>query len=658
MRSLKMPKILEKPNFWLYLIGAIVVVAVIYFLISRFQAKEKFDDYALPAGDEGKKALAEMGLSDDSINTLNTVPATMSQENNPLKPLIRACESVKSWDCTKLIDPEFSTNCGICTSGGLDSMGNTHVGGLYIDPATRRDAVTQFNTDGTIPTLKPTIGKCEGQFLLVRPHCDVQKDRDFCANATKMTPDVLKRCGQCADEPSPTFVYMGRRGNAASNYALIQNSGTAPYKFNIRLRVLVAQSTDCTIYLRDPIDPDVIDPVTKQPKEKRYVGAFAQNSNQYICDISGVTENQPFELVVKYPEYKDYIFTNEEKERNNNLVNPKRAPLTRATYGPITSNFLEDDPRAADVTSYIANRFRNAADCGNPVINISNDSAGGDPTQGIRKQMRLAYSKDGSTYAYAFGLEGGSTSIMRDGDYGENYAQLCPPIKTQQEADELVCTTDAYKNRIPSHSYIAADGTVAQKMTKYWGVTGTSVCISTAGRPQRGITGIWESLGRAPRRVLLEKSVALINGALVPATGPPQLGTMITNVFGMNNVYTAAQNIPNQAHWFWPKTDPDRGGVPQICVFKLVIPATLRDTTKLEDTNICPSGPIVTSIEAADRLRINPCDKLISGQAQGPGTYTDSCIKSIFLANGCKRDGAAYPGTPQTKANLAGDGNQ
>jgi hypothetical protein len=44
---------------------------------------------------------------------------------------------------------------------------------------------------------------------------------------------------------------------------------------------------------------------------------------------------------------------------------------------------------------------------------------------------------------------------------------------------------------------------------------------------------------------------------------------------------------------------------------------------------------------------------LVNGREQGPGTYTDACIKSLFLKSGCKMEGHGYPRTPDMIKKLA-----
>ena len=613
-------------------------------------------EYVLPSGSVGQQALVSLGISNSDVQTLTKLPI-VSKDNNPIKVLVNQCESVTSWDCTALDNPDFAANCGLCTSKGKNSMGKSHIGGMYVDPDVLEEMKNKYSKTGSYPKINPTIGKCEGEFIYGRPFCDTQKDRKECAEAKSFTsPGAKEKCGMCVESQEPTFVYMGKRGDADTKYALIPDTGAAPYKFKTRLRVVISNTKDCTIYLRNPLNPNVIDPITNMPKEIKYPGALATGSNVYLVDLSGVTENQPFDLVVKWPEYLDAPYTAEDTKRIAGHVNPVRAPLARATYGPWTGDFLVDDERAVDVSSYLKNRFKTVADCAEPIIKVSNDGAGGDPTPGIVKQLRLSYSFDGHIFAYAFGKEGDDTKVEDQGEEGQIYRRLCPPSIDQKTAEQKVCTTDAFGNPIKKNSYTGDTQTIIKRQFKFWGSTGTTTCVKDAVRPQRGISGMWESLGRAPRIVLLEKSVVKINNVTVPVNGLPNFGTMISNVFRLDNKITSAMNIPNHAKWFWPEADEDGGGVHQVVVFSIVVPATMRDTSLIADTHKCSGGPIITTPEAAKRMRVDPCDHLVNGKLQKPGSYSDACVKNIFLANGCTRKGKAYPDTLPKKAKLAGAG--
>jgi hypothetical protein len=77
--------------------------------------------------------------------------------------------------------------------------------------------------------------------------------------------------------------------------------------------------------------------------------------------------------------------------------------------------------------------------------------------------------------------------------------------------------------------------------------------------------------------------------------------------------------------------------------YTVVIPATLRDPTSEEDITACPIGPLVSTPEGITRMNGGACEKLIDGQPQGPGSFTEKCIQSLFLSSGCTTDGKSYP---------------
>ena len=73
------------------------------------------------------------------------------------------------------------------------------------------------------------------------------------------------------------------------------------------------------------------------------------------------------------------------------------------------------------------------------------------------------------------------------------------------------------------------------------------------------------------------------------------------------------------------------------------MPVSFLEATFPEDSNLCPIGPLVATQEADARLRMGACNKLINGLEQGPGSYTDECIKSLFIESGCKKEGHGFP---------------
>ena len=264
MKFIKMPKILEKPNLLVAIIGLLIVISVSFLVYCSFTKKEKFDNYALPKGQQGNNDLKDMGLGNDAINNLNQLP--IKARTNELFATVKKCEAVTGFNCESLDNAEFAKNCGICSSGGINSMGKSHQGGLYVDPDLLADAVKKFKETGLIQKIKPTVGKCDGDFLIVRPDCDTQRDRDFCSKVSEPSPDAFKRCGMCIKATTPTFVNMSQRGPKSSNYELLPVADSQ----TVNLRVITNGSNECTMYVRDPVIPSDIDPETNQPREKKY----------------------------------------------------------------------------------------------------------------------------------------------------------------------------------------------------------------------------------------------------------------------------------------------------------------------------------------------------------------------------------------------------
>lgn len=646
MQGLKLPKIFEKPTFWLMILAVLVVFAVIYLAFTSYSKKpvEHFQDsYSVQPGEKGYNDLLDTGLDDQGINSLKYV----REEDNPLLATIKMCEDVQGWKCDKLDDGAFAAACGICSGDGINSKGKPHSGGMYVDPTILSDALTQFKEKGVTPKLKPSVGVCNGQFLVTRPYCDVQRDRDYCSKVRRMTPQVAERCGQCIDAETPTFVYMGKRGGAGTGYSLIAETGTKPYKHKARLRVLTNGNSECTCYLRDPVFAGDIDADTNFPREKIY---YAKPGTNYDFEVE-VYEGQVLELVVKWPEFYDSPYSNDEQNRIQTLMFPKRAPLVNAYYGTV----MDSENNGTDVVDVQSNIKGANRDCGAPTVRVSNDVLGNipDPAPKKPKQLRLLYS-DGEDTIVSYGLFGNNTTVSTlDESQAKAYKRMCPPKLTREQAEEKVCTMDINERKINNRTYTGATKKPNWRKYKYWGSTGATTCDVFAPRPIRGITGIWESMGYAPRRVPLEKTIVSINGDKVePKVGPPKLGTMLDNVFKYPSSVTENMNIPNHSHWFWPENDPDRGGVPQIVVFTIVIPGTFRDTTKLADTPICSSGIIITQ----PKNIVNPCDvPMADGVLQGPGKYTGKCLKSLFIANGCDKTGRDYPSNDVKLRTLAGD---
>ena len=573
-------------------------------------------------GDASSKSIA-------SLTNLNELPYRTSPEQSELMARIKMCEAVKSWDCNALNDPEFARYCGICTNDGQDHKGEKHVGGLYIDPRMREDEKNASERARRQPDYKPMLGLCKGQFLLERPKCDIEKDRDDCSKAVDLNnQNALQKCGLCV--LNNKMVYIGNRGGLETNYALVAK----PVPFKTALRIAVTDTVNASVgvykktrdwnwWRREWIDRFNLIPG----------GAFIPNTNVYYIEIEGY-ENDELYIRVQYPDYGPVNWSDGDKNRIESLVNPKRAPLVRAMYGPNLGDYQKDDPRAKDVTEYLKGKF-NMNDCKNTAVSITNDGMGGDPTGGIYKQLRLVYGSNGTDFAYAYGTEGGVSKPVND----DKFDELCPLGIPVTDAKKQTCETDNTGKTIKGRVYTQGNNNA------YYGA-GAAECVKKLENTPRGITGVWESLGRVSRTVPLDISVTEVNDAQVSSLGPEKLGTVMGSKQFKDKVpLSIVPGIPKYLFWFWAKNHY----TPYV-QFKVLIPATMRDPTMDEDLKLCPLGPIASTPEAVTRLNAGSCTQLLNGQPQGPGNFSDKCIQQLFLGSGCTVKGTGYPSNSQKKA--------
>jgi len=670
MRSIQ--SFIDKPYVW---IGALVLLIIIILVITYLKcqktnekegfstypvnnariglgdsASRYYNDYAdtqdiekvpiIPRGEDGDPILGGLlntpnyegdsnSLNLADINYNDPSPYRTPPEISSLLGRIKMCESVKTWDCEALDNPEFGKYCGICTGPGQDHLGTaTDKSGMYLDPERKQMVFDEAKAKGEKPVWLPTTGICKGEFILQRPYCDVQRDRWHCSTMRSFDDNNGKtKCAMCVQGAPNTYVYMGARAGKEEGYKLRAN----PQKFPIRLRFAVSQKDNCYIRLARSSDM------------KEYAGGFVPNTNVYIVDIPEAMENEQYSLLIRYPEYGDYRYSEEEIKRFWAQVKPPVAPLVRAMYGPNINDPTADDDRAVDVTNYIKSKFPKMATCAKVDVNVSNDGLGGDPAPGIHKQLRLSYSENGTDFAYAYGHEfGQSRPVMTAGAFNA----LCPPPANPLDAEKAICETN--ENGQPNGRIFTkgANG-------NYYGTTVKNGpwCIQDAPRMNRGIIGLWESRGVAPRTVPLNPSIDRINGFNVGEDGPPLYGTaMSSKEFKKIVPPSARPGIPDYLFWTWA-----RKGKMAMCEFLLSVPATLRDPTIIDDMQLCPIGPLVSTPKGSERMQAGPCEKLINGQPQGPGTYTDACISETFLSSGCSRKGTVYPNTPDKIKALSTD---
>jgi hypothetical protein len=252
----------------------------------------------------------------------------------------------------------------------------------------------------------------------------------------------------------------------------------------------------------------------------------------------------------------------------------------------------------------------------------------------------LAYSDNGTDFAYAYTGEGGTSAPVLDVG---NFEQLCPAGMPQAEAEKEVCENDRDGLAIEGRVYTQGNN------RNYYG-GGNAFCVEKLKPIPRGIAGLWESLGKVPRTVPLDMSVTEINGFKLSSAGPPLLGTLKSSKRFKEVTPNKYRGLSNHLFWFWAKDS----GLAN-CTFNFKVPATLRDPPVAEDMERCPIGPIVTSQEGSIRMKAGVCEQPHNNQPQGPGNFSDACINSLFLMAGCTEKGKMYPNSADKKDALTKD---
>jgi hypothetical protein len=599
-------------------------------------AMRRYNDFADTQDMEKVGVIPEMEEGDKMLNRLLDTPSYEPDARNlstgptqnlnyynerkyrapPQVPIllqrIKMCERVSDWDCTKLTDANFAQYCGICSENGQDHLGAKHIGGLYIDPQDRANTLSSAQSNGTEPLYQPTFGSCGGKFMLDRPMCNLEKDRDDCKNASSLSDaTTASKCGFCAS--TNNFVYVGSRGDKSTNYALSGN----PVKHTVRLKLGISDPANAVIT------------ITRVADGSKIVGAYSRAApNVYMVDIPNTFENEQFSIKVKYPDWQDYQFTSDDKDRIKRLSAPPTAPLVRAAYGPNIDDYTADDPTSKDVTSYVQSKFK-VMDCSNTSVMASNDALGGDPAPGMSKQLRMIYSNDGTNFAYAYATEGRVTKPIID----DNYRALCPVAISVEDATKQVCEV------VPGGTTTPTGRAYTTQFGQYYGATGNSQCLSPAPKIPRGIVGTWDSTQNTSRTVSLDVSVLELNGLATKVDALPKYGTIAgSKQFSASAPAKKLNTLPPYLFWFWG-TDSTATS----CTLLVSVPAMLRDPTVRDDLKLCPSGPMSTTPEGSKRLQAGVCEKFVNGKPQEPGTYSDDCVRSLFIDGGCTAGGDAYP---------------
>ena len=82
-------------------------------------------------------------------------------------------------------------------------------------------------------------------------------------------------------------------------------------------------------------------------------------------------------------------------------------------------------------------------------------------------------------------------------------------------------------------------------------------------------------------------------------------------------------------------------------ILSALIPFTFVDTTSYE-ASLCKDAPFLTTKASADFLSSDPC----YGKNTGPGKYSDDCLQSAWITNGCTSSGKGYPKNIEMKSRL------
>jgi hypothetical protein len=205
------------------------------------------------------------------------------------------------------------------------------------------------------------------------------------------------------------------------------------------------------------------------------------------------------------------------------------------------------------------------------------------------------------------------------------------------EATKLVCERDS-ANRF---NFIDSD-------TMFYGCGAKTKCCKQIQTKNRyAIVGQLESVINSNRIQAFDLSIVNINGEPMDLMkGPPKFGDIKSSTVFLKGKNTA--KIQDRMFWVW-----DKDSSMPIAIFSMVMPVTFAEATFPEDSLLCPKGPLVSSVEGEARLKTGACDKIVNGNVQGPGKFTEECIGSLFIQAGCLREGTGYPSTTLLKNALA-----
>jgi hypothetical protein len=118
---------------------------------------------------------------------------------------IRKCEAIRASSCDAFLDPVFAEVCGICHEGGSDSGGNATLGGLFLSPDDKLNAIeTAGRMRASRVTYIPSVGRCSpGRFTVNKAQCERMKKQLECEKKQNFE---VPGCSQCFQDERFYFV--------------------------------------------------------------------------------------------------------------------------------------------------------------------------------------------------------------------------------------------------------------------------------------------------------------------------------------------------------------------------------------------------------------------------------------------------------------------
>ena len=127
-----------------------------------------------------------------------TANILLNPNSSGVPNLIKKCEAIKSLNCNAFDDSTFSSACGMCHEGGVNSKGDKIVGGLFVTQDDKDSAEAYRRQKGeTRATYAPTVGECDPRrFTTNKSDCiKLQKQLDCIKKQTYNNDGCIKCYG-------------------------------------------------------------------------------------------------------------------------------------------------------------------------------------------------------------------------------------------------------------------------------------------------------------------------------------------------------------------------------------------------------------------------------------------------------------------------------